>query len=99
MATGIQKLYEYPDDSDYYEGAHIINPTYHVLVSHFLILLEYPFHGSVIIKWDARGYSAVVSDPFTNPTNATNPFASPSTQSQKDLRRINSLENGMLLCL
>ncbi|KIM81728.1 hypothetical protein PILCRDRAFT_37892, partial [Piloderma croceum F 1598] len=80
LATGIQELYEYPDDSDRYEGAHIIDFAYHVV-------------------WDARGYSAVVSDPFTDPANAENPFASPSTRTKKDFRRINSLENGMLLCL
>lgn len=99
LATGIQELYEYPDDSNRYEGAHIIDFAYHVLVSHFLVLLEYPFHYSVTIKWDTRGCSALVSGPFTDPANAENPFASPSTRTKKDLRRINSLENGMLLCL
>jgi hypothetical protein len=67
LATGIQELYEYPDDSNRYEGAHIIDFAYHVLVSHFLVLLEYLFHYSVIIKWDARAYSAAVSDPAIPP--------------------------------
>jgi hypothetical protein len=62
------------------------------------------FEGARIIDvalnelWDTRGYSALVSDPFTDPTNADNPFASPTTRTKKDLRRINSLENGILLC-
>jgi hypothetical protein len=80
LATGIQELYEYPDDSDRYEGAHIIDFAYHVLVSHFLVLLEYPFHYSVTIKWDTRGCSALVSGPFTDPANAENPFASRESQ-------------------
>jgi predicted restriction endonuclease len=40
----------------------------------------------------------MVNDPFTDPENANNAFASPSTQTKTDTRRINSLENGMLLC-
>jgi hypothetical protein len=99
LATGIQELYEFSDDSNRFEGAHIIDFAYHVLVSHFLVLLKSLFHYSFVTKWDARGYSALVSDPFTDPANAENPFASPSTRTKKDLRRINSLENEMLLCL
>ncbi|KIM72616.1 hypothetical protein PILCRDRAFT_15965 [Piloderma croceum F 1598] len=63
------------------------------------------YEGSYIVDfaynelWDARGFSALVSDPFTDRANAENQFASPSTRTMKDLRRINSLENGMLLCL
>jgi len=40
-----------------------------------------------------------VRDPFTDPANANSQFASPPTRTKKDLRRINSLENGILLCL
>ena len=40
----------------------------------------------------------MVNDPFTDPENAKNPLASPSTRKGKDTRRINSLENGLLLC-
>ncbi|KIL60201.1 hypothetical protein M378DRAFT_14286 [Amanita muscaria Koide BX008] len=47
--------------------------------------------------WDAL--SALIKDPFTDPANADSQFASPSTQTKKDFRRINSLENGILLCL
>jgi hypothetical protein len=35
--------------------------------------------------WDTRGFSAVVSDPFTNPANADNQFTSPSTRTKKNL--------------
>ena len=53
----------------------------------------------VIVKWDAQHFSTLVSDPFTDPANAGSQFASPSTRTKKDLSRINSLENGILLCL
>jgi len=49
--------------------------------------------------WDAKHFPALVSDPFTDPANADSPFASPSTRAKKDFSRINSLENGILLCL
>ncbi|KAF8812306.1 hypothetical protein BYT27DRAFT_7207720 [Phlegmacium glaucopus] len=80
LAAGIQAIYKYREDSNRYEGAHIIDFAYHDL-------------------WDARGFSALVRDPFTDPANADSQFASPSTRTKKDLRRINSLENGILLCL
>ena len=53
----------------------------------------------LFVKWDTRGFSALVKDPFTDPANADNEFASPSTRTKQDLRRINTLENGILLCL
>ncbi|KIM92275.1 hypothetical protein PILCRDRAFT_117680 [Piloderma croceum F 1598] len=80
LAAGIQEIYKYHEDSDRYEGSHIIDFAYHEL-------------------WDIRGFPALVSDPFTDPANADNQFASPSMRTKKDLRRINSLENGILLCL
>jgi len=80
LAAGIQEFYECREDSNRYEGSHIIDFAYHEL-------------------WDIRGFSDLVKDPFTDPDNAENAFASPSTRTKKDLRRINSLENGMLLCL
>jgi len=58
-------------------------------------IIDFAYHE----LWDTRGFSALVSDPFTDPANADNQFASPSTRTKKDLRRINSPENGMLLCL
>lgn len=97
MAAGIQAIYKYREDSNRYEGGHIIDFAYHNVVSCYLCsyLLTY----SVIVKWDARGFSALVRDPFTDPANADDQFASPSTRTKKDLRRINSLENGILFCL
>ncbi|KIM81053.1 hypothetical protein PILCRDRAFT_9089 [Piloderma croceum F 1598] len=79
LTAGIQEIYECREDSNRYEGSHIVGFAYHEL-------------------WDTRGFSALVSDPFTDPANAKNLFASPSTRT-KDLGQINSLENGMLLCL
>ncbi|KAM6490810.1 hypothetical protein JOM56_013773 [Amanita muscaria] len=78
LAAGIPAIYKYHEDSNRYEGAHIIPFAYHNL-------------------WDAL--SALIKDPFTDPANADSQFASPSTQTKKDFRRINSLENGILLCL
>lgn len=49
--------------------------------------------------WDAKGYPALVRDPYTDPANASNRFASPSTRTKTDSRRMNSLENGILFCL
>ncbi len=98
LAAGTQTFYKSAEDSIFFEGLHIIDLTFHELVSHChcnsLTFLTY----LVVIKWDTRGYSTLVSDPFTDPANASNLFASPSTQTKKDLRRINSLENGILLC-
>jgi len=96
LAAGIQAIYEYHEDSDRFEGAHILDFAYHDLVSHCLYyLLTY----SVIVKWDANQFSALVKDPFTDPANADSQFASPSTRTKEDFRRINSLENEILLCL
>jgi len=80
LAAEIQAIYKYREDSNRYEGAHIIALAYHDL-------------------WDTKRFSALVSDPFTDPANADSRFASPSTRTKKDFRRINSLENGILLCL
>lgn len=101
LAAGIQEIYECREDSSRYEGSHIVDFAYHELVSRDCLcnsrlpLKTYP----VIIKWDARGFSALVSDPFTDPANADNRLASRSTRTRKDIRRINSLDNGMLLCV
>jgi len=99
LAAGIQAIYKYREDSNRYEGAHIIAFAYHELVSRYLRFFCYISIHSIIVKWDARGFSALVKDPYTDPTNAGSQFASPSTRTGKDLRRINSLENGILLCL
>jgi hypothetical protein len=40
-----------------------------------------------------------MKDPFTDPANANNKHAGPATQSNKDPGRMNSLENGILLCI
>ena len=96
LATRIQEIYKY---SDYYEGSHIVNFACHELVSHYLRNSPLPLTYPVIIKWDAGGFSTFVSDPFTDPANADSPFASPSTRTKTDLRRMNSLENGILMCL
>lgn len=79
LAAGIQAIYKYCEDSNRYEGTHIIAFAYHNL-------------------WDAQRFSSLVKDPFTDPANADSPFTSPSTRTNKDFRRINSLENGILLC-
>jgi len=63
------------------------------------------FGGSHIIPfacrelWDIARYSDLIEDPFTDPAYASNRYASPTTRSKKDSRRIHSLENGILLCL
>ncbi|KIL63927.1 hypothetical protein M378DRAFT_163885 [Amanita muscaria Koide BX008] len=80
LAAGTHAIYKYREDSNRYEGAHIIPFAYHNL-------------------WDANQFSALVKDPFTDPVNADSPFASPTTRTKKDSRRINSLDNGILLCL
>jgi hypothetical protein len=99
LAAGVQVIYKYCEDSNRYEEGHIIDFAYHDLVSQYLCNSLLPLTYSVIVEWDARGFSALVRDPFTDPTNANSRFASSSTQAKKDLRRINSLENGILLCL
>ena len=99
LAAGIQAIYKYHEDSNRYEGAHIIPLAYHNVVSRYLCNSPLSLTYSVIVKWDSKGFSALVSDPFTDPANANNPLASPSTRTKKDFRRINSLENGILLCL
>jgi hypothetical protein len=95
LAAGIQEFYEFREDSNRFEGARIIDVALNELVSQSLL---FSITFLTYLKWDTRGYSALVSDPFTDPTNADNPFASPTTRTKKDLRRINSLENGILLC-
>src|SRR6267154_5921062 len=77
---------KYSEDSNRFEGAHIVCFAYHTLVSNCHSRL--PCCNSVL-----------VNDPFTDPANASIPFVSPSTRTKEDVRRINSLENGILLCV
>lgn len=49
--------------------------------------------------WDSKGFSSLVSDPYTDPSNASIALAAPTTRTKKDPGRMNSLENGILLCL
>ena len=98
--VGMQdQLYRYQDNSNCYDGSHIINFAHYELVSHCLQVCHSYFSFWLIIKWDARGYAALISDPFTNSANAKSSYASSSMQSKKDPRQINSLENGLLFCL
>jgi len=48
--------------------------------------------------WDKGEYIRLIRDPFTEPANANDKLVSPSTRSTKDFRRMNSLDNGILLC-
>ena len=97
LAAGTQAIYKSLEDSNYYEGLHIIGLTFHKLVTHSHCN-SFFFTYLIVIKWNTREYSTLVSNPFTNPANASNSLASSSTQAKKDLRRMNSLENGILLC-
>ena len=99
LAAGIQNVYKYSYHSNLFEGSHIIPFALHGLVSHCLLSTFLTY--TVNIKWDSKGYSGLVKDPFTGPANADNQQASTSTRTkpEKDCRRINSLENGILLCL
>jgi hypothetical protein len=47
----------------------------------------------VVLKWTLRGYQNFIADPYTA-TNVEN-----ATRNKRDPLRINSLENGLLLCL
>ena len=97
LAIGIKKTYKYLEDSSCYEGAHIIGLAHREIVSCYPCVLRYL--SLVIVKWDNKRFSELVADPFTDPANADSPLAGPSTRSKKDLRRINSLDNGILLCV
>jgi hypothetical protein len=44
LAAGIQEIYEFRDDSNRYEGSHIIDLAYHELVSHVSVILDYLFN-------------------------------------------------------
>jgi hypothetical protein len=99
LAAGIQEIYKYPDHSNRYEGSHIVDFAYQKLVSCYVFTVLVPSPYVSMIKWDIKNFSTLISDPYTDPANATNPFASPTTRTGKDPRRINSLENGILLCL
>jgi hypothetical protein len=43
LAAGIQEIYECREDSNRYEGSHIIDFAYHELVSHCLCNSRLPF--------------------------------------------------------
>jgi hypothetical protein len=47
----------------------------------------------ILLKWTLRGYQRLIADPYTA-TSAEN-----ATRNKRDPLRINSLENGILLCL
>ena len=47
----------------------------------------------IVLKWRLRGYQSLIVDPYTA-TRTEN-----STRNKRDPLRINSLENGVLLCL
>jgi len=47
----------------------------------------------ILLKWTLRGYQSLMADPYTA-TSAAN-----ATRNKRDPLRINSLENGILLCL
>jgi hypothetical protein len=97
LAAGVKLIYKYCEDFNRFEGAHIIGLAYQRLVSHsFSFTFLKP---DIIIKWNSRGFSSKISDPFTDPFNASNMLASLTTQTKRDPGRINSLENGILLCL
>jgi hypothetical protein len=99
LAAGIHAPYKYSDDSNRFEGAHIVPFACQELVglSSLIPSLFPAYH--VVMKWDRNTLSSLVTDPFTDPINADCRFASPTTRTKKDPRRINSLENGILLCL
>ena len=45
------------------------------------------------LKWKLRGYQSLIADPYTAMTEEN------ATRNKRDPFRINSLENGILLCL
>ena len=47
----------------------------------------------ILLKWTLRGYQSLIADPYTA-TSAEN-----ARRNKRDPLRINSLENGILLCL
>ncbi|KAF5386188.1 hypothetical protein D9615_002388 [Tricholomella constricta] len=99
LAAGIQEIFKYRDHSNRYEGSHIVDFAYQKLVSCYVFAVLVPSPYVSMKKWDIKKFSTLVSDPYTDPANAENPLASPTTRTGKDSRRINSLENGILLCL
>lgn len=91
LAKGITEIYRFRDDSSYYNGSHIFPFALQDLVS--FLLLQTSKLSLIFIKWDIRGYANIMTDPFTH-IDAGN-----ATRNRRDSHRINSLGNGILLCL
>jgi hypothetical protein len=73
---------------------YIIYFAYHELVSHCPRNSQLPSTYPLSSKWDARRFSALVGDPFTDPLSPT----ITSTRTKKDLGRMNSVVNWIQLC-
>jgi hypothetical protein len=93
LAAGIPEIY------NRYKGSHVVDFAYQKLVSCYVFTVLVPSPYVSMIKWDNKHFSRLISDPYTDPANVTDPFASPATRTGKDPGRISFLENGMLLCL
>jgi len=84
--------YMYQVDSEIFIGAHIFPLQYYKLVRRSSFVCS---GISQSAQWDSKGYSGIVTDPYSVPG------ASKSKTSRKntDTRRMNSIDNGLLLCV
>jgi hypothetical protein len=86
--------YQYEGDSELFNGAHIFPLKYYSVVSQYSlsIIISLIF---ALFQWDHKQYSSIVADPFTAP----GALKSTTSRAGTNERRMNSIDNGLLLCL
>lgn len=86
--------YEYAGDGEFFHGGHIWPFSCHQLVGYLLVsLISYLL---LYQQWAKLNCMSYISDPFTDPSSK---LVSSTTHLGRDPGRINSLENGIMLCL
>jgi len=97
QATAAPTPYKSREDLIVLEGAHIVPMVSWQFVS---LSVDRPIGLSIIhSQWDIHAFKLRMTDPYTDSANVGDPLASPTTRSGTDGRRMNSLDNGLLLCV
>ena len=92
-AEGTNSVYQYLDDSRFFEGCHIFPFARQSAVCSFLKSSSSIQFNIILLKWTLRGYQRLITDPYTAISIEN------ATRNRRDPLRINSLENGILICL
>jgi hypothetical protein len=98
LSEDADAMYLYDVDSEFFEGAHIFPLQYHELVrcSNMarggLVVVSLSSHSP---QWDRQGFSNIVKDPYSVPGASK----SSTSRLNTDARRMNAIDNGLLLCV